>query len=115
IPVMIPAKSLVENDISAALANRWSQESVDAQLFLRDPFRNVKWLVIVDSLDEISSSEARARVIQRLGNHAASSAKTHLIVTTRALTAGELADLTGRGAREFRLRLFGPDELLAFA
>jgi NACHT domain len=114
IPVMIPAKALVENDIPAALGIRWSQAGVDAQLFLRDPFRKAKWLVIVDSLDEISSSEARTRVIQRLGSFA-SSAKAHLIVTTRALTAGELADLTGRRAQEFYLRLFGSEELLTFA
>ena len=115
LPVFIPAKALSDNDVPNALAARWSQASVNADIFTRPPYRNADWLIIVDSLDEISAGETRSRVIQKLGNFIASDTKSHLIITTRALTSGELADLTSRGAQEFYLRLFGPDELERFA
>jgi hypothetical protein len=114
-PVLLPANALSDKDVPHALATRWSQADASAEMFTRPPHRNVEWLVIVDSLDEISAGETRTRVIQRLGAFLSSETRSHLIVTTRALTVGELADLTSRGAQEFYLRLFGPQELQHFA
>jgi hypothetical protein len=105
--VLLPAKTLADADVAHALATRWSQTNVTPDMFTRPPYRRVDWLIIVDSLDEISDGEARRRVIQTLGAFLASGTRSHLIVTTRALTAGELADLTVRGAQAFRLRLWG--------
>jgi hypothetical protein len=113
--VLLPARSLADTDVTHALATRWSQASVTPDMFTRPPYRRVDWLIIVDSLDEISDGEARRRVIQTLGAFLASGRPSHLIVTTRALTAGELADLTVPGAQEFHLRLFGREELQHFA
>jgi hypothetical protein len=115
LPVLLPARSLADTDVTHALATRWSQASVTPDMFTRPPYRRVDWLIIVDSLDEISDGEARRRVIQTLGAFLASGRPSHLIVTTRALTAGELADLTVPGAQEFHLRLFGREELQHFA
>ena len=115
LPVLLPAKTLADADVAHALATRWSQANVTPDMFTRPPYRRVDWLIIVDSLDEISDGEARRRVIQTLGAFLASGTRSHLIVTTRALTAGELADLTVRGAQEFHLRLFGREELQHFA
>lgn len=115
LPVLLPAKALADGNVAHALATRWSQASVTAEIFTRPPHRRVNWLIIVDSLDEISAGEARTRLIQSLGAFIASGTRSHLIVTTRALTTGELADLTVRGAQEFHLRLFEQRELQRFA
>ncbi|GIF17095.1 NACHT domain-containing protein [Actinoplanes teichomyceticus] len=114
-PVLVPARALADADVPVALATQWSQAGVEPEVFTRQPLRGTRWLVIVDGLDEISAGDVRARVLQRIGAFLARHPGTRLLVTTRALSAGELADLTRRGAEQFELRLFDADDLRAFA
>ncbi len=82
------------------------------ELLERRPWRGVRWLLLIDGLDEIQDTHEQSRVLHTLhdfldeGSH-------RVIVTTRPLSPTETNELVG--ARHFRLRSFTPHDLETFA
>src|SRR5262249_4128898 len=103
VPVLIQASDLVEEiPLSAALAASASRSL--AQFGLLDPLPDEffpapprpggRWLVLVDSLDEIIDIETRERVLRMLAS--VTSPAYRFVVSTRPLTDHELQVLGSR-------------------
>ncbi|MFF9624957.1 helix-turn-helix domain-containing protein [Streptomyces griseosporeus] len=83
LPVLVPAAA-------------FSETALEAPLFARPPARGRRWLVLLDSLDEITDAQARRKVLRRAVRWVARRPKTHrLVVATRHLSAQERGDLGG--------------------
>ncbi|MGW4114064.1 NACHT domain-containing protein [Actinosynnema sp. NPDC004786] len=123
VPVPVTAESLVHHrSLPEALADgilRGPSFTLDrnrlVELFGGDPVPGVRWLVLVDGLDEVLDPHARAAVVRRVEDHRRRS--THrFLVTSRPLHEREMRPLLALGATPtYVLRRFSETELLDFA
>ena len=77
--------------------------------------RGVRWLVIVDGLDEIVDPTGRASVIQALAARCRSGGDYRIVIMSRRLSDVELAPLRGQHVATYHLEAFGRTELETFA
>ncbi|MEV6305381.1 TIR domain-containing protein [Actinoplanes sp. NPDC051861] len=119
VPVVVPATALADRNLPDALAEycgRRASVKVDPALFRTAPLPGVRWLVLVDGLDEVLSGTDRSDVINRLAGWLdRGDPARRFVVATRPLLFGELSDVRGSSVAEFALRRFDPDDLVAFA
>ncbi|MFF3331945.1 NACHT domain-containing protein [Streptomyces sp. NPDC002888] len=125
VPVLVPAAELaVGRPLPEAIADSATSElsafglleSIPAEFFRTAPRPGVRWLVLVDGLDEVTDPEARQRVLNALQSIAqdTDASPYRFVVATRPLPAGSLRTL-GKAVPLFELRPFEPDELVVFA
>ncbi|MVO90254.1 hypothetical protein GPA10_37265 [Streptomyces sp. p1417] len=109
----------VKRDLStAAPAPDWPP-----QFFNTEPLRGVRWLVMVDGLDQITDPEARRNLVTKLKNASARPGSPYrFIATTRPLSLSEQqsAQLTKRESegwpeRRYELLPFTAEDLNRFA
>jgi uncharacterized protein YjeT (DUF2065 family) len=127
IPVHVPAANLAPpRPLHEALAARVSTDlnvadptqEWPAQFFKTAPLRGVRWLVMVDGLDEITAPKARRRLVTKLANESAKPGSPYrFVATTRPLSPGERAEdpLKGWSARRYELLPFADEDLGRFA
>ncbi|MBW6435419.1 hypothetical protein KZ829_16905 [Actinoplanes hulinensis] len=122
VPLRIPARTLVgarswtaglASAVQSALGLRLVSEPQAAQ-FERRPF-GIRWLVIVDGLDEIVDRSARNEVIQALAARCRPGGDYRIVVTTRQLPDTEFGPLRTQHVETYSVELFGRDELRTFA
>jgi tetratricopeptide (TPR) repeat protein len=117
VPIVVPVAVLAEQTLAEAMRSVWAGmggREVDARLFERPPLPGVRWLVLIDGVDQVLTANERARLLIRLGNRIAEGGCAHrFLVTSRPLAFGELGALGGVG--RFTLRKFGRQDLEAFA
>ncbi|MEV6348723.1 hypothetical protein [Actinoplanes sp. NPDC051851] len=122
VPLRIPARTLVgarswtaglAGATQAALGLRLVAEP-PAALFERRP-AGIRWLVIVDGLDEIVDRAARTEVIQALAARCRPGGDYRIVVTTRQLPEVEFAPLRTQHVETYSVEPFGRDELRMFA
>ncbi|MGI5292930.1 helix-turn-helix domain-containing protein [Nonomuraea polychroma] len=123
LPVLVPAAGLLDRPLPEALAAAVKAElaafgltQLPADLFAGAPQPGVRWLILVDGLDEIVDGEARRRVLRTL---AAVAAGPHaqvyrFVVATRPLARNELRIL-GERVPHYELQPFAPAEVEAVA
>ncbi|WP_328975993.1 hypothetical protein [Streptomyces canus] len=75
----------------------------------------VRWLIVVDGLDEILDRPTRASIIRALGQHARVNSDYRFVITSRPLPDEELAPLHAANFSVCRIEPFEPDELKLFA
>jgi hypothetical protein len=76
----------------------------------------VRWLIVVDGLDEVASPAVRQAILEKLSKQVRPNSTFRLLITSRPLPQGELEpfkDLPGIGF--YTLRGFDEDQQLAFA
>jgi hypothetical protein len=86
----------------------------DAGLFA-GRVQGVRWLIVLDGLDEIPVPQVRAEVIRSVSQHARARSDYRFVVTTRALPEAELAPLRGTDLGSYVMRPFGRTDLEEFA
>ncbi|GAA3421835.1 NACHT domain-containing protein [Streptosporangium vulgare] len=89
-------------------------QPIDPQVFARRTY-GVRWLVVVDGLDEISSPEKRAEVLRALSARAEYGTPYRLVITARPLPQEELEPLRDRSVGFYTLSGFDSDRQRAFA
>ncbi|MGW1557573.1 NACHT domain-containing protein [Streptomyces sp. NPDC002144] len=75
----------------------------------------VRWLIVVDGLDEILDRPTRASIIRALGQHARVNGEYRFVITSRPLPDEELAPLYAANISVCRIEPFEPEELKLFA
>jgi tetratricopeptide (TPR) repeat protein len=117
VPIVVPVAVLAEQTLPEAMRSVWAGmggRELDARLFERPPLPGVRWLVLLDGVDQVLTANERARLLTRLGNRIAEGGCAHrFLVTSRPLAFGEVGALGGVG--RFTLRKFGRRDLEAFA
>jgi hypothetical protein len=127
IPVRVPAAHLATpRTLHAAIADSVSTDlhvvaptqAWPAQFFQTGPLHGVRWLVMVDGLDEITNPETRLKLITKLANESARHGSPYrFVATTRPLSPGEGAEdpLDGWTAWRYELLSFTDEDLGRFA
>ncbi|MEU9165121.1 helix-turn-helix domain-containing protein [Streptomyces sp. NPDC048424] len=119
-PVLVPAESLVRHTFGKALATAVNEhlrphgllDDVPPEFFTRPPRAGARWLVLVDGLDEVTSTAARHDIVGALaalakGRHA------HLfrfVIAARPLPTREFRAL-GPDVAWYRLLPFSPEDV----
>ncbi|AEV84516.1 heat repeat-containing PBS lyase [Actinoplanes sp. SE50] len=122
IPVMLPARVLArhigrpwaEALHEAVTAEYGALEGVSADTFQR-PIAGRNWLVVIDALDEIPDQADRDRLLKVLSTRMATPEPARLLVTSRPLVPGEIAQLQGPRVGFFELQPFDATALEMFA
>ena len=122
VPVRISARSLVGDGSWSALLAAAVRLALGSYL-VTDPSphlftgrsHGVRWLVVVDGLDEILDNTARASVIRTLGRHARPGGDFRIVITSRPLPEEELAPLRAARFGMCRVESFETAELRQFA
>jgi MFS family permease len=68
----------------------WLQESLPAGFFRGPPVAGAKWLTLVDGLDEVMTTENRARVTKKLDHSRGDTSTFRSVVATRPLADPDL-------------------------
>ena len=126
IPVMVPAAALaaqrplseaIAQSVKADLSQAAPQEDWPPEFFNREPLPGVRWLVLVDGLDEITDAGARKKALTKLANASAmTSSPYRFVATTRPLPESELTQPSAGDwtARRYDLLPFAIDDLRRF-
>ncbi|MER5933464.1 hypothetical protein [Streptomyces sp. NPDC002054] len=75
----------------------------------------VRWLVVVDGLDEILDRPTRASIIRALSQHARAGSDYRFVITSRPLPEEEMAALRGSHIGMCRIEPFEQEELKLFS
>ncbi|MFD7840066.1 hypothetical protein [Streptomyces sp. NPDC059761] len=103
LPVLVPATSLSEAPLAA-------------QFFAHPPAPGSHWLVLLDSLDEITNAQARREVLRDTVRWVAERRETHrLVVATRHLSKQEQSDLREAAPVYFELLRFEASDVRELA
>ncbi|WP_432830745.1 NACHT domain-containing protein [Dactylosporangium sp. CA-092794] len=117
-PIALPATELVGRTIESALVNACAQQfQTDARNLFGDPPPGyTAWLVLLDGLDEIVNPGDRSRVLERLNNLLSTPYGPYrLLITTRALPAGEMAKLRVPGVARYEVPPFKDSQVEEYA
>ncbi|MFJ6742857.1 NACHT domain-containing protein [Streptomyces sp. NPDC091279] len=121
LPVLVPAAALtaelplrraLSEAVTAALAHHGLNDVVPPELFATAPQPGVRWLVLVDGLDEVSDPAARHRVLTRVARVGDGDDRDlyRFVIATRPLPDGTL-DPLGPDVPRYDLQPFGDDDL----
>ncbi|MGW9299496.1 helix-turn-helix domain-containing protein [Streptomyces cyaneofuscatus] len=119
VPVLVPAAALARTplaDALAAVANRELEGLVEAlppAFFSTPPRPSVRWLVLVDGLDEIADPDIRKGVLRNLAAVAGGAYADlyRFVVATRPPPDDKGLDVLGADVPRFGLRPFTVDDL----
>ncbi|MFL1897547.1 NACHT domain-containing protein [Streptomyces tauricus] len=125
VPVLVPAAALGGVPLNQALASAASAElashglvdELSAEFFAIPPQRGVRWLVLVDGLDEIADVTARQRVLRTVKRvaHGEDADLYRFVVTTRPLPETEFDELDHRSHLRYDLLPFATEDLATVA
>lgn len=122
VPLRVPARGLIDPPTWSAALSRATQQALGPRLvaepattLFEKRVQGVRWLVLVDGLDEIVNAESRTSVIQALAARCRPRGDYRIIIMTRQLTQSELAPLRAQGLAMYSLEPFSRTELATFA
>lgn len=122
IPLRVIARGLAGDDTWSAMLARAARQTLGPRLVAEPAVslferrvQGVRWLVLVDGLDEIVDPAARASVIQALAARCGTGSNYRVVITSRPLSDVEVAPLRGRHIATYQLEPFERHDLEAFA
>ncbi|MEU9604014.1 hypothetical protein [Streptomyces sp. NPDC048057] len=123
IPLRIAARTLVDQGGSWSAVLCQATRRTLGRSLVADPdpalfagrVQGVRWLVMVDGLDEIADHDARTGVIRTIAQHARAGSDYRFVVTTRPLPESELAPLRTPLVGAYGMEPFRDAELRDFA
>ena len=122
VPVRILAADVARHDtipeaiaagVMADLPASGLRQRLTQEMFAEPPFSGIRWLVLVDGLDEVSDEIVRRKVLAKLA--AFTAGRYRVIVTSRDLPSAERPRGQGWTDFFFELQPFTPEELHGFA
>ncbi|MEU8143277.1 NACHT domain-containing protein [Nonomuraea sp. NPDC048901] len=118
IAISITAAEVLTGSWGQVLANASYASALtvpfEPQIFAQTTY-GVRWLVVVDGLDEIPSPRDRARVLNVLSMRIEHGTPYRLIITSRPLPQDELSPFQGRAIGFYALRGFDEEQQQTFA
>jgi transcriptional regulator with XRE-family HTH domain len=102
LPVLISAASLLDRPLPQALAEAVTAhlasyglaEALSADFFAAAPVKDTRWLVLVDSLDEVTDATERARIVRGLAAVQSDHANLYtIVIASRPLPVDELSPM----------------------
>jgi hypothetical protein len=122
VPIRVAARGLAGGDAWSIALARAARQFLGPRL-VADPaprlfeqaVHGVRWLVLVDGLDEIVDPAARASVIDALAARCRPGGHYRLVITSRPLPTAEFAPLRRRSIATYQLEPFERSELETFA
>jgi transposase len=126
VPVLVHASDLTARQpwlpiLSRAVATRLgsaAQEEWPAEFFQHPPLAGARWLVMVDGLDEVVSTQARREVVEILAGVRAQDPgheRFRILVASRPLPREDLAAAAGWHPRRFDMLPLDADQLPVLA
>lgn len=123
IPVRVRATAIASSALATAVAETVHSElheyldaQLDDALFRAAPGRGMKWLLLVDGLDEILDVGQRTRVISAIARRVEEAQHPYrFLIASRPLRDIELMPLRNAGAVHYKLQPFTPPQLAEFA
>jgi HEAT repeat protein len=117
---LIPARplpDLITASVTASLSAVGILKSWPSEFFGDTPLRGVRWLVLVDGLDEVLDPVARRRVLDKIAGagRAEAGSPYRFIVATRPLVGSEFPAQDCWLAPRYELQLFAHGQLSEFA
>jgi len=109
LPIQIPARAIVNQPSLAAAFG-----DAEAELLSNAPAPGAQWLVSIDALDEVTDSDDRSKVVERIFAAMDNVWPCRFIVTTRNLDDSLWRGLRDRDATEFRLQPFTREQLFNY-
>lgn len=123
VPVRVRATAIASSVLAEAVAETVHAElheyldvRIDQALFREPPGAGIRWLLLVDGLDEILDVDQRARVITALARRLEEPENAYrFLVASRPLGEVELGPLRMAGAVHYKLQPFTAKQLNTFA
>jgi HEAT repeat protein len=112
-----PIPDLIAASVTASLSAVGILKSWPPEFFGDSPLRGVRWLVLVDGLDEVLDPVARRRVLDKIAGAGRAEARApyRFIVATRPLASSEFPSQDAWPAPRYELQLFAAGQLTEFA
>ena len=119
IALYLHANDITQETLEESIVSRYSAvgiQSLTADIFHKRSLPGVDWLVFIDGVDEILQASQRSLILSTLGGYLAETkSPMRLIITSRPLSTGELAELHARDVGQVHLRPFDRDDIREFA
>ena len=119
IAIYLHASDFVSEGIEESIASKYLKRGISqisSDDFRKPPLPNVDWLVFVDGVDELSETNRRSVVLNTLTGYLSDhSSPIRIVVTTRPLPIGEIAELRSPDVSQVHLRPFDRDDIREFA
>jgi HEAT repeat protein len=126
VPVRVQAADLaravrlpeaIADSVRADLGSAGIVESWPAEFFASEPLRGVRWLVLIDGVDEITDRRQRRDFMAKITGLTQSKAASpyRFVLATRPLADGELPEAAGWTELPYELQAFEVDQLPEFA
>ncbi|WP_433299191.1 tetratricopeptide repeat protein [Actinoplanes sp. CA-030573] len=111
VPMLLPASTIVDRNLDRALEDLAASYQIDPA---ERPGPGLRWLIMVDGLDELFDQAERSSVLLQLDAVMSDQRDDRrFLVTTRPLPFGELNEL--RSKANYHLRPFEQADLVSFA
>ncbi|MBY8872149.1 TIR domain-containing protein [Micromonospora sp. PLK6-60] len=126
VPLMLPARVVaaqLREDrtwgqvLQAAASSEYAvlaDSDVPARQFT-EPVRGLRWLVVIDALDEVPDPAVRDRLVTALALRMSAPGPARFVVTTRPLAPGEIERIQGASVGFYELQPFDRPALEMFA
>ena len=119
IAIYLHASDLGSEGIEESIASRYLKigiSQITSDHLRRPPLPGVDWLVFVDGIDELSELNRRSTVLNTLASYLSDpSSPMRIVVATRPLPIGEIAELRSPHVGQMHLRPFDRDDIREFA
>jgi hypothetical protein len=114
--VLARLRNAAENMRQRRHAGAVGIQGLTADIFRKPPLPGVDWLVFLDGVDEILQVSQRSVILSTLGSYLAErKSSMRLVITSRPLSTGELAELHAHDVGQMHLRPFDRDDIREFA
>ncbi len=121
LPVLVPAAALTTDlplrralaeAVTAGLTHHGLSDTVPPELFAAAPQPGMRWLVLIDGLDEVTDPTARRRVLTRVASVCGGDDKDlyRFVIATRPLP-DRILDVLGADVPHYNLQPFDDDDL----
>lgn len=113
----LPLSDLISSGVTADLSAVGIVDAWPAEFFQGQPMSGVRWMILIDGLDDIVDAGSRRSVVAKLAGvaHDSSSSQYQFVVASRPLSINELAPNGSWKPDLYELQPFGAEQLRELA